>query len=109
MKYIKQNSKSNYDKEIRSIIDSRKNEIFDFFNVKEFELPFTVYVYDSIEDLISGLHKRGFKNDPDYMCACHKDEDNSLNFFFFYYNPSENEWSMEVYKKVIFHELIHGI
>ena len=52
MKFIKQNSESNYDKEIDSIIDSRKKEIFDFFNVKEFELPFTVYVYDSIEDLV---------------------------------------------------------
>ena len=39
------------------------------------------------------------------MCACHKDEDNSLNFD----NPNENKWSREEYKNVIFHELIHGI
>ena len=109
MKFIKQNSESNYDKEIGSIIDSRKKEIFDFFNVKEFELPFTVYVYDSIEDLVNGLYKRGFKNDPDYMCACHKDEDNSLNFFEPKDNPGENEWSKKEYENVVFHELVHGI
>ena len=52
---------------------------------------------------------RGFDKDPDYMCACHKDEDNSLNFFEPKDNPNENDWSKEEYKKVIFHELIHGI
>ena len=109
MKFIKQNSESNYDKEIGSIIDSRKKEVFDFFNVKEFELPFIVYVYDSIEDLVNGLHKRGFKKDPDYMCACHKDKDNSLNYFEPKDNPGENEWSKEEYENVVFHELVHGI
>lgn len=109
MKYIIQNSNSNYSQVIDSIIESRKNEIFDFFNVKEFELPFNIYIYDSIEELVNGLRKRGFKNDPDYMCACHKDEDNSLNFFEPKDNPGENEWSKEEYESVIFHELIHGI
>ncbi|MBQ3306554.1 MAG: hypothetical protein IJG68_00015 [Bacilli bacterium] len=55
------------------------------------------------------MRKRGFKNGPDYMCACHKDEDNSLNFFEPKDNPSENDWSKEEYKSVIIHELIHGI
>ena len=109
MKYIIQNSNSNYSQVIDSIIESRKNEIFDFFNVKEFELPFNIYIYDSIEELVNGLRKRGFKKDPDYMCACHKDEDNSLNFFEPKDNPSENEWSKEEYESVVFHELIHGI
>ena len=109
MKYIIQNSNSNYSKVIDSIIESRKNEIFDFFNVKEFELPFNIYIYDSIEELVNGLCKRGFKKDPDYMCACHKDEDNSLNFFEPKDNPGENEWSKEEYESVVFHELIHGI
>ena len=109
MKYIIQNSNSNYSQVIDSIIESRKNEIFDFFNVKEFELPFNIYIYDSIEELVNGLRKRGFKKDPDYMCACHKDEDNSLNFFEPKDNPGENEWSKEEYESVVFHELIHGI
>ena len=52
---------------------------------------------------------RGFDKNPDYMCACHKDEDNSLNFFEPKDNPNENDWSKEEYKKIIFHELIHGI
>ena len=109
MKYITQNNNLNYISVIDSIINSRKKEIFDFFNRKEIELPFNIYIYDSIEELVSGLLKRGFKNNPDYMCACHKDEDNSLNFFEPKDNPSENEWSKEEYKNVIFHELIHGI
>ena len=109
MKYITQNNNSNYRSVIDSIINSRKKEIFDFFNSKEIELPFNIYIYDSIEELVSGLLKRGFKNNPDYMCACHKDEDNSLNFFEPKDNPSENEWSKEEYENVIFHELIHGI
>ncbi len=46
----------------------------------EVELSFNIYVYDSIEELANGLRKRGFKDSPDSMCACHKDEDNSLNF-----------------------------
>lgn len=109
MKYIMQNSDSNYRQVIDTIINNRKKEIFDFFNCREVGLPFNVYVYDSIEELVNGLQKRGFKKDPDYMCACHKDEDNSLNFFEPKDNQSENEWSKEEYKKVIFHELIHGI
>ena len=43
------------------------------------------------------------------MCACFKDEDNSLNFFEPKNNPSENEWSKEEYETVIFHELIHAV
>jgi hypothetical protein len=109
MKYIIQNSESNYSQVIDTIISNRKSEIFSFFNSKEIDLPFNIYIYDSIEELANGLAKRGFKNDPDYMCACHKDEDNSLNFFEPKDNPSENEWSKEEYKNVIFHELIHGI
>ena len=109
MKYITQNSQSDYWQVIDNIIENRKNEVFDFFNTKEIELPFNIYVYDSIEELVKGLGQRGFKKDPDYMCACHKDEDNSLNFFEPKDNPNENEWSKEEYKKVIFHELVHGI
>ena len=109
MKYITQNSQSDYWQVIDNIIENRKNEVFDFFNTKEIELPFNIYVYDSVEELVKGLAQRGFKKDPDYMCACHKDEDNSLNFFEPKDNPNENEWSKEEYEKVIFHELVHGI
>ena len=109
MKYIMQNSDSNYRQVIDTIINNRKKEIFDFFNCREIELPFHIYIYDSIEELVNGLRERGFKKEPDYICACHKDEDNSLNFFEPKDNPNENEWSKEEYKNVIFHELIHGI
>lgn len=109
MRYIVQNKDSNYIQTINDIINDRKNNIFLFFNSKEVDLTFNIYLYDSIEELVNGLRKRGFKDFPDYMCACHKDEDNSLNFFEPKNNPSENEWSKEEYKNVIFHELIHGI
>ena len=109
MRYIVQNKDSNYIQTINDIINDRKNNIFLFFNSKEVALTFNIYVYDSIEELVNGLRKRGFKDFPDYMCACHKDEDNSLNFFEPKDNPNENDWSKEEYKKVIFHELIHGI
>ena len=109
MIYIVQNNDSNYYQVINEIINSRKKEIFSFFNSEEIELLFNIYVYNSIEDLVNGLRQRGFDKDPDYMCACHKDEDNSLNFFEPKDNPSDTEWSKEEYSSVIFHELIHGI
>lgn len=109
MKYFIQNTKSTYENTIDEIIQNRKKEIFAFFNSEEKELPFNVYVYDSIESLVKGLRMRGFENDPDYMCACLKDSDCSLNFFEPKDNPTESEWSKEEYKNVIFHELIHGI
>ena len=109
MRYIIQNSNSNYSQTIDTIINNRKNEIFLFFNSKAIDLSFNIYIYDSVENLVKGLKQRGFKNDPDYMCACHKDEDNSLNFFEPKDIPNENEWSKDEYEKVVFHELIHGI
>ena len=104
-----QNCASNYNEVIDDIINNRKKEIFSFFNEKEIDLPFNIYVYDSIENLVNGLRKRGFDKDPDYMCACMKDRDKSLNFFEPKDNPSEKEWSKDEYKDVIFHELIHCI
>lgn len=109
MKYIVQNNDSNYKNEINKIIQERKKIIFDFFNSEEIDIPCYIYIYDSIESLVAGLKNRGFKKEPDYMCACHKDEDNSLNFFEPKEKPNNNEWSKEEYKLVIFHELIHGI
>lgn len=109
MKYILQNNKSNYYEIVDSIISKRKSEVFSFFNSEEISLPFDIYIYNTIEDLVKGLRERGFDKDPDYMCACHKDRDNSLNFFEPKENPSDKEWSKEEYEKVVFHELIHGI
>lgn len=109
MKYIIQNNQSNYAEKISEIINEKKHIIFNFFNHKCVELSFNIYIYDSIQSLTNNLKNRGFKKDPDYMCACYKDEDNSLNFFEPKDNPSKNEWSKEDYEKVIFHELIHGI
>lgn len=109
MKFIVENSNSNYKDKIVKIIENHKKEIFDFFGKSIDELPFNIYIYDSIENLILGLKERGFNKNPDYMCACHKDEDNSLNFFEPKDNSSENEWSKDEYDNVIFHELIHGI
>ena len=109
MNYIVQNKSSSYKDVIDNIISNKKKEIFNFFNSEEIDLQFNIYIYDSIEELAKGLKDRGFKDDPDYMCACHKDEDNSLNFFEPKDNPSDNEWSKEEYQNVIFHELIHGI
>lgn len=109
MKYILQNSKSDYYKTVDSLIKKRKTEILSFFNSDEIDLTFNIYIYNSIEDLVNGLSERGFSKEPDYMCACQKDIDNSLNFFEPKDNPNDNEWSKEEYEMVIFHELIHGI
>lgn len=107
--YIVENEKSNYKDEINNIILSNKEDVFDFFNSPDLELSFNVYVYKDIDSLVKGLKERGFNNIPSYMCACQRDEDNSLNFFEPKDNPNRNEWSKEEYKNVIFHELIHGI
>ena len=109
MRLFVENSNSNYKDEILDIIDNRKKEIFDFFNSDVIDLSYNVYIYNSLESLVKGLRERGFSKDPDYMCACFKDRDKSLNFFEPKDNPSENEWSKEEYKNVIFHELVHAI
>jgi len=109
-KYICTNRTSNYKDEVENILNQRKKEILDFFEVEDNgQFNFNIYIYDTQQELKEGLLKRGFKEDPDYMCACHKDEDNSLNYFEPKDEYSENEWNKEEYKKVIFHEEIHGI
>ena len=109
-KYICTNRNKNYQNEVEKILVSRKQEILDFFGVKDNgQFNFNIYIYNTIDDLVNGMKNRGFDSMPDYMCACHKDEDNSLNFFEPKDNPKENEWSKEEYKMVIFHEEIHGI
>ena len=109
MKYIVENKNSNYIDEIKYIINTRKKEIYDFFNVPDQELNCNIYIYKNIESLINGLEKRGFGKFPSYICACQRDEDNSINYFEPKDNPGPKEWSKEEYKMVIFHELIHAI
>ncbi len=109
-RYFCMNRNSNYQKEIERILVSRKKDILDFFNVKdEGQFNFSIYIYDTIDALVAGMKSRGFDKMPDYMCACYKDEDKSLNFFEPKDNPNENEWSKEEYERVVFHEEIHAI
>ena len=108
--YICTNKTINYKEEVEKIINSKKQEILDFFEVNDNnQFTFDIYIYDTIEDLVKGMRERGFDDMPSYMCACHKDEDNSLNFFEPSDIPNENEWSKDEYENVIYHELIHGI
>ena len=109
MNYYIENSKSNYNDVVDKIINDRQDKIFDFFDTPITKLDCNIYIYDSIELLVNGLKKKGFTKDLDYMCACFKDEDNSVNFFEPKDNFSNNEWSKEEYENFIFHELIHAI
>ena len=109
MRFIIENNNSDYKNEILNIIDNRKKEIFGFFNSDVIDLPITIYLYNSVESLVKGLHERGFSKDPDYMCACQKDEDNSLNFFECDDNCTIEWLTKEKYKDIIFHELVHAI
>lgn len=108
-KYYCFNRTGDYRDRIENIIQSRKSEIFEFFNIDDMELFFKIYIYDSIDDLILGMKNRGFSDMPSYMCACQKYEDNSLNFFEPKDISGDGEWSKEEYDQVVFHELIHGI
>lgn len=109
-KYYCFNRNVNYKDKIEEIIQKRKLEIFSFFGITEnIDLNLNIYIYESIEELVMGMKVRGFTEIPDYMCACQKDEDNSLNFFEPKDNSNGNEWSKKEYENVIFHELIHAI
>lgn len=109
-KYFCTNRNNNYQNEVEQILTSRKQEILVFFNaIDNGQFNFNIFIYDTIDDLVEGMENRGFDKMPDYMCACYKDEDNSLNFFEPKDNSNENEWSKEEYKNVIFHEEIHAI
>ena len=108
--YICSNRSKDYRYHIESVINETKKQILDFFEVEDDgRFNYTIYVYDTIEQLKQGLKIRGFDNMPQYMCACFKDEDQSLNFYEPIDEASENEWTKEEYDLVIFHELIHAI
>lgn len=109
-KYFCTNRNNYYQNEVEQVLISRKPEILDFFNViDDGRFNFSIFIYDTIGELVDSMKSRGFDKMPDYMCACYKDEDNSLNFFEPKDNPTETEWGKEEYKNVIFHEEIHGI
>lgn len=102
-------SRDNYKDVVIDIYNSRKKEIFDFFEKEIVDFPINVYIYDSIDELVNGLSIRGFSDLPSYMCAFQNNDDNSVNYFEPVDNPNDNEWSKEDYKLVIFHEFIHAI
>ena len=109
-KYICANRSRDYKKRVENVINEYKKEILDFFEVEDDgRFNYTIYIYDTRETLRNGLYARGFKEHPDYMCACFKDEDASLNFYEPADEETENEWSKDEYDLVIFHELIHAI
>lgn len=109
MEYITESASSNYKDEVNKIINNKLNIILKFFEVEDIKLDTKVYIYNTIESLKENLIKRGFDKDPDYMCACFKDEDNSINLFEPKDNPSNTEWSKDEYELVIYHELIHAV
>ena len=103
------NRNMEYQQRVLNLIEQNKEQIFNFFEVDNLDLNFNLYIYDTIEDLVKGMNDRGFLSMPSYMCACFKDEDNSLNLFEPKDNPSSDEWSKVEYDNVIFHELVHAI
>ena len=106
--YITTNKSSEYRDRVANIINNSKKTIFDFFEKDEEKTNFNIYIYATQEELRKKLVERGFKEDPPHMCACQKDEDNSLNF----YEPvdkSDTEYTKDKYDIFIYHELIHGI
>lgn len=108
--YICMNRNKDYQLQVENVLNSEKRKILDFFDVEDStKFSFSIYIYDTQIDLIEGLKQRGFEKSPDYMCACFKDEDQSINLFEPKDNPSSDEWSKKEYDKVIFHEEIHAI
>lgn len=108
--YIECDCTKKYKEQVEGILEERKKEILSFFEVEDYgQFSFSVYIYGTQEKLKQELKKRGFKQDPDYMCACFKDKDQSINLFEPKDNPSPNEWTKKEYEKVIFHEEIHAI
>jgi len=104
------NRNKDYQMHVEKVLISRKNEILDFFEMEDSSrFSFSIYIYDTQEELVEGLRQRGFLKDPDYMCACFKDSDQSINLFEPKDNPSSCEWSKKEYDNVIFHEQIHAI
>ena len=108
--YICTSKTEKYVNRVEAVIRESKKSILDFVQVEDKgQFNFKIYIYDTIEDLKKNLKERGFKDSPDHLCACFKDEDNSINLFEPKENPSPNEWDKNEYDLVIYHELIHAI
>ena len=60
MKYYMVNKNSNYFEVVDKIINERKKEIFNFFNVNDIELNFNIYICDSIESLAKNIKIRRY-------------------------------------------------
>lgn len=106
------NRSEEFRNKVIEILENRKQEVLEFFEVEDRDdFYFDVYVYDTIEELVKEASKRSGITYPPHMCACHIDNDHSLNYFEPKEEYSENEWNKEAYinKNVIFHELVHGI
>ena len=54
MKFIIENNTTNYKNTILNIIETKQEEIFDFFNSKPIKLSFNIYIYKNNESLIEG-------------------------------------------------------
>lgn len=53
-KYICTNRNKNYQNEVEKILVSRKQEILDFFGVKDNgQFNFNIYIYNTIDDLVN--------------------------------------------------------
>lgn len=108
--YICTDNTAKYVERVETIICDTKDFILDFFEVKdEGQFNYSIYIYDTIEDLRTALKTRGVKNFPHNACSYFKDDDQSLNFFQPKDNPEKDEWSKDEYDLVIYHELIHAI
>lgn len=108
--FVLKNRNKEYSERVRNILELKSKEIFSFFETSDNDdYKVNVYIYDTIEELTQSMKERGFKNMPSYMCACYKDEDNSINLFEPKDNPDSNEWDKDSYDNVIFHEEIHAI
>ena len=56
-KYICTNRNKNYQNEVEKILVSRKQEILDFFGVKDNgQFNFNIYIYNTIDDLVNAEH-----------------------------------------------------
>lgn len=95
------------------LIERSKNEIFTWFNKPNEDCKVKIFLYKDLNHLVSGLKARGFKDYPDYMCACMIDEDcqNNISRSINLFDPttSLSNFTKKEYDYIVYHELIHYI
>lgn len=95
------------------LIERSKNEIFTWFNKPNEDCKVKIFLYKDLNHLVSGLKARGFKDYPDYMCACMIDEDcqNNISRSINLFDPttSLSTFTKKEYDYIVYHELIHYI